>query len=74
MIPNTPEALRRLVNKLGDIEYLKYVIKQDQLVMESITKHIRWLLTESAWSYRYKPVIRGELKKRQDGQSQKKQN
>lgn len=23
MIPNTPEAIRKLVNKLGDIEYLK---------------------------------------------------
>ncbi|MEI3600276.1 MULTISPECIES: IS110 family transposase [unclassified Oceanobacillus] len=31
-------------------------------------KHIRWLLIESAWSYRYKPAVRGELKKRQEGQ------
>jgi|SRR5690625_1276302 transposase len=31
-------------------------------------KHVRKLLIESAWSYRYKPAVRGDLKKRQEGQ------
>jgi len=30
-------------------------------------RHIRRLLTESAWSYRYQPAVKGELKRRQDG-------
>lgn len=32
-------------------------------------RHARRLLVESAWSYRYKPVVKGKLKKRQEGQS-----
>ncbi|WP_068676090.1 IS110 family transposase [Oceanobacillus sp. Castelsardo] len=31
-------------------------------------RHVRWLLIESAWSYRYVPVVKGNLKKRQEGQ------
>ena len=38
----------------------------------SITKtgnvHIRRVLVESAWAYRYAPAVRGKLKKRQEGQ------
>lgn len=38
----------------------------------SITKtgnrHVRRLLIESSWSYRYQPAVKGELKKRQEGQ------
>jgi len=29
-------------------------------------RHVRRLLIESAWSYRYKPVVKGKLKKRQE--------
>ncbi|UFT98216.1 IS110 family transposase [Radiobacillus kanasensis] len=32
-------------------------------------RHVRRLLVESAWSYRYQPAVKGELKKRQAGQS-----
>jgi transposase len=32
-------------------------------------RHVRRLLVESAWSYRYQPAIKGELKRRLDGQS-----
>ncbi|WBL15185.1 IS110 family transposase [Sutcliffiella sp. NC1] len=32
-------------------------------------RHVRRLLIESAWSYRYQPAVKGELKRRQDGQS-----
>jgi transposase len=31
-------------------------------------RHVRRLLIESAWSYRYQPAVKGELKKRQEGQ------
>ncbi|WP_226671362.1 IS110 family transposase [Metabacillus litoralis] len=30
-------------------------------------RHVRRLLIESAWSYRYKPAVKGELKRRQNG-------
>lgn len=30
-------------------------------------RHVRRLLIESAWSYRYQPAVKGELKKRQNG-------
>ncbi|WP_345244492.1 IS110 family transposase [Pontibacillus salipaludis] len=30
-------------------------------------RHVRRLLVESAWSYRYQPAVKGELKKRQKG-------
>lgn len=40
----------------------------------SITKtgnsRVRWLLTESAWSYRHRPSVRGDLRKRQEGCSE----
>lgn len=32
-------------------------------------RHVRRLLVESAWSYRYQPSVKGELKRRQSGQS-----
>lgn len=32
-------------------------------------RHVRRLLVESAWSYRYQPAVKGELKRRQSGQS-----
>jgi len=31
--------------------------------------HVRRLLVEAAWSYRYKPALKGEIRKRQEGQS-----
>ncbi|MGP7819810.1 IS110 family transposase [Niallia sp. 01092] len=32
-------------------------------------RHVRRLLIESAWSYRYQPAVKGDLKRRQDGLS-----
>ncbi|WP_419881649.1 transposase [Peribacillus sp. B-H-3] len=32
-------------------------------------RHVRRLLVESAWSYRYQPAVKGELARRQKGQS-----
>lgn len=38
----------------------------------SITKsgnpHLRWIVGEAAWSYRYRPAIKGDIKRRQQGQ------
>lgn len=31
--------------------------------------HVRWIVTESAWSYRYKPAVKGDIRRRQEGQS-----
>jgi transposase len=31
--------------------------------------HVRWAMTEAAWSYRYKPAIKGDIRRRQIGQS-----
>lgn len=31
-------------------------------------RHVRRLLIEAAWSYRYQPAVKGKLKKRQEGQ------
>lgn len=31
--------------------------------------HVRWMMTEAAWSYRYKPAIKGDIRRRQEGQS-----
>jgi transposase len=31
--------------------------------------HLRRVLVEAAWSYRYKPALKGDLKKRQEGQT-----
>jgi len=31
-------------------------------------RHVRRLLVEAAWSYRYQPALKGELKRRQEGQ------
>lgn len=38
-------------------------------VTKTGNRHVRRLLIESAWSYRYQPAVKGQLKKRQEGQS-----
>ncbi|WP_235792273.1 transposase [Virgibacillus salidurans] len=38
-------------------------------VTKTGNRHVRRLLVESAWSYRYQPAVKGKLKKRQEGQS-----
>jgi len=37
-------------------------------ITKSGNTHLRRLLVESAWSYRYKPALQGEIRKRQVGQ------
>lgn len=43
-------------------------IKRQGKITKTGNRHVRWLLVESAWSYRYKPVVKGKLKERQEGQ------
>lgn len=49
-------------------EYSSGEIRKQGKITKSGNQHVRWLLVESAWSYRYKPVVKGELKKRQENQ------
>ncbi|MCP3031807.1 IS110 family transposase [Halobacillus sp. A1] len=44
----------------GDVRYQGKITKTGN-------RHVRRLLIEAAWSYRYKPAIKGNLKKRLDG-------
>lgn len=44
-------------------------IRKQGSITKTGNRHLRWLLIESAWSYRYKPVVKGKLKKRQEGKS-----
>ena len=41
--------------------------KQGQITKTG-NRHIRRLLVEAAWSYRYQPAVKGKLKQRQEGQ------
>lgn len=43
-------------------------VRKQGKITKTGNRHVRWLLIESAWSYRYKPVVKGNLKKRQEGQ------
>lgn len=38
-------------------------------ITKSGNVHVRRILVEAAWSYRYKPAIKGDIKRRQEGQS-----
>lgn len=43
-------------------------VRKQGKITKTGNQHARRLLIESAWSYRYKPVVKGKLKKRQEGQ------
>jgi transposase len=43
-------------------------VRRQGKITKTGNRHARCLLIESAWSYRYKPVVKGKLKKRQEGQ------
>lgn len=43
-------------------------IRKQGKITKTGNQHVRWLLIESAWSYRYIPVVKGALKKRQENQ------
>lgn len=48
-------------------EYSSGDVRSQGKITKTGNRHARWLLVEAAWSYRYKPVVKGELKKRQEG-------
>jgi transposase len=43
-------------------------IRRQGKITKTGNRHVRRLLVESAWSYRYQPALKGELKRRQKGQ------
>lgn len=44
-------------------------VRRQGKITKTGNRHVRRLLIESSWSYRYQPALKGELKKRQGGQS-----
>lgn len=43
-------------------------IRRQGKITKTGNRHVRRLLVESAWSYRFQPALKGELKRRQEGQ------
>lgn len=43
-------------------------IRRQGKITKTGNHHVRRLLIESSWSYRYQPAVKGKLKKRQEGQ------
>lgn len=50
-------------------EYSSGESRRQGKITKTGNKHVRRLLIEAAWSYRYQPAVKGELKRRQEGQS-----
>jgi transposase len=50
-------------------EYSSGESRRQGKITKAGNRHVRRLLVESAWSYRYQPAVKGELQKRQNGQS-----
>ena len=49
-------------------EYSSGESRRQGKITKAGNRHVRRLLIESAWSYRYQPAVKGDLKKRQTGQ------
>ncbi|GMA65075.1 IS110 family transposase [Alicyclobacillus fastidiosus] len=43
-------------------------VKRKGRITKTGNTHLRRVLVESAWSYRYRPAVKGEIRKRQQGQ------
>ncbi|GMA66110.1 IS110 family transposase [Alicyclobacillus fastidiosus] len=52
-------------------EYSSGVSRKQGRITKSGNAHLRRVLGEAAWCYRYKPAIKGKIRKRQEGQSPK---
>ncbi|GMA63012.1 transposase [Alicyclobacillus fastidiosus] len=50
-------------------EYSSGVSRKQGRITKSGNAHLRRVLGEAAWCYRYKPAIKGKIRKRQEGQS-----
>lgn len=65
---STPRQFMAYVG-LVPSEYSSGESRRQGKITKTGNRHVRRLLVESAWSYRYKPSVKGELQKRQNGQS-----
>lgn len=52
-------------------EYSSGVSRKQGRITKSGNAHLRRVLGEAAWCYRYRPAIKGKIRKRQEGQSPK---
>jgi len=50
-------------------EYSSGMSRRQGRITKTGNSHLRHALTESSWSYRYTPAVKGEIRKRQEGQS-----
>ncbi len=50
-------------------EYSSGETRHQGKITKSGNTHVRRLLVEAAWSYRYKPALKGKIRERQEGQS-----
>jgi transposase len=50
-------------------EYSSGESRRQGKITKTGNRHVRRLLVEAAWSYRYQPAVKGELKRRQNGLS-----
>ena len=65
---STPREFMAYVGLIPS-EYSSGERRKQGNITKTGVRHVRRLLVESAWSYRYQPAVRGELKRRQSGQS-----
>ena len=65
---STPRQFMAYVG-LVPSEYSSGESRRQGKITKTGNRHVRRLLVESAWSYRFTPSVKGELKKRQIGQS-----
>jgi transposase len=65
---STPRQFMAYVG-LVPSEYSSGESRKQGKITKTGNRHVRRLLVESAWSYRYQPSVKGELQRRQKGQS-----
>jgi transposase len=64
----TPRQLMAYIGLIPS-EYSSGESRKQGKITKTGNRHVRRLLVEAAWSYRYQPSVKGELKRRQNGQS-----
>ena len=64
----TPKQFMAYVGLIPS-EYSSGERRRQGEITKTGNRHVRRLLVESAWSYRYQPAVKGELKRRQNGLS-----
>lgn len=64
---STPRQFMAYVGLIPS-EYSSGESRRQGKITKTGNRHVRRLLVESAWSYRYQPAVKGNLQKRQSGQ------